>query len=334
MQAHLALDASTVFLWTLPMFHCNGWCFPWAVTGVGATHVGLRRVEPVAVWKAIQQHGVTHLNAAPTVLVDLVDASAAPKHPLDRALRVATGGAPPSPSLLDRLAALNISVTHLYGLTETYGPAALCDWRPEWNGLAADARASLLARQGVGNVVSAGLRVVDERGNDVPADGETIGEIVIRGDNVMLGYYRDDEATQRAALDGWFRSGDLATMDADGYVSICDRAKDVIISGGENIGSVEIEHALAAHPAVAECAVVAAPDDRWGEVPVAYVQLARDAEVGGDELIAFVKERIARFKAPKRVVFGPLPKTATGKIQKFLLRERARGSDASAGSDR
>jgi fatty-acyl-CoA synthase len=320
MALHAGLESRSAFLWTLPMFHCNGWCFPWAVTAVGATHVCLRKVEPAAVWRAIHHQGITHLNAAPTVLVDLAHhpdaAGGAP-----RRVRVATGGAPPAPALLQRLAALNVEVTHLYGLTETYGPSVVCDWHPEWDALPPDDRARRKARQGVGNVVSEQLRVIGDDGLDVPADGVALGEIALRGNNVMAGYYLDPEATARACPDGWFRTGDLGVLHPNGYVEVRDRAKDVIISGGENISSVEVEQALVSHPEVLEAAVVAAPDARWGEVPVAYVTLVVGATTDEHALLAHVQSRLARFKAPKRVVVGPLPKTATGKIQKFALRE-------------
>ena len=327
MAAQAGLDARTVFLWTLPMFHCNGWCFPWAVTAVGGLHVGLRRVEPAEIWRAIRDDGVTHLNAAPTVLTGLA------AHPdaavVEGGLRVATGGAPPSPALLARLADLGIAVTHLYGLTETYGPAVLCDWRPEWDGLPADERARRQARQGVANLVGEGVRVVDPSGADVPADGVTTGEVVLRGNTVMLGYYRDPAATAAATLerpDGrWFRTGDVGVRHPDGDLELRDRAKDVIVSGGENIASIEVEQALASHPDVLECAVVAGPDERWGEVPVAFVVLREDGPGSADvaaALIEHVKGRIARFKAPQRIEFGALPKTATGKIQKYVLREQ------------
>ena len=324
MAAQAGLGPDSVFLWTLPMFHCNGWCYPWAVTAVGGRHLGLRAVRPDAIWAAIRDGGVTQFNAAPTVLTALAaDPVAAPA---PHTVKVATGGAPPSPALLGRLAELNIDVTHLYGLTETYGPAVICDWRPEWDALDAAERARLKARQGVANVIGVPLRVVDEAGEDVPADAETRGEVVLRGNNVMIGYYRDPDATEAATLrraDGaWFRTGDVGVLHPDGYLELRDRAKDVIISGGENIASIEVEQALDAHPAVLESAVVSAPDERWGEVPVAFVVLREGAAVTEDELIEHCKSRIARYKAPRRVVFGELPKTSTGKIQKFVLRDQ------------
>ena len=323
MAAQAGLDSDAVFLWTLPMFHCNGWCFPWAVTAVGGVHVTLPTPDPGVVWQRIRDDGVTHFNAAPTVLIGLVNhADAAPA---PRTIKVATGGAPPSPTLLSQLADLNIDVTHLYGLTETYGPSVICDWRSEWNELPAAEQATIKARQGVGTLVTEPVRIVDGEGRDVPVDGETQGEIVIRGNNVMLGYYKDPDATAEASIEGpggtWFRTGDMAVMHEHGYVEVRDRAKDVIISGGENIASIEVEQALASHPSVVECAVVAAPDDKWGEVPAAFVVLQDGAEVSEADLIEHVKLAIARFKAPKTVTFGELPKTATGKVQKFSLRE-------------
>jgi fatty-acyl-CoA synthase len=322
MAMETRLDSDSTFLWTLPMFHCNGWCFPWGVTAAGATHLCLRRFDPAAVWTHLRESNVTHFNGAPTILVMLAwhpDAA-----PLPRTVRVATGGAPPTPALLERMAGLGVDVTHLYGLTETFGPAVICEWRGEWNGLAIAEQARLKARQGVGNVISQELRVVDPGGKDVPADGRTLGEIALRGNNVMLGYYLDELATRKAIPDGWFRTGDLGVMHADGYIEIRDRAKDIIVSGGENIASIEIERALCSHPAVMEAAVVAGPDPKWGEMPVAFVTLKADAAATEEELIAWTRERIAHFKAPKRVLFGELPKNATGKIQKFVLRERAK----------
>jgi fatty-acyl-CoA synthase len=322
MAMETRLDCDSTFLWTLPMFHCNGWCFPWGVTAAGATHLCLRRFDPAAVWTHLRESGVTHLNGAPTVLVMLAWHEDAARLP--RAVRVATGGAPPTPALLQRMAELGIEVTHLYGLTETFGPAAVCEWRGEWNGLAIAEQARLKARQGVGNVISQQLRVVDPHGKDVSPDGLTLGEIALRGNNVMLGYYLDEIATRKAIPDGWFRTGDLGVMHADGYIEIRDRAKDIIVSGGENIASIEVERALCAHPAVLEAAVVAGPDPKWGEVPVAFVTAKAGAAPTEDELIAWAREQLAHFKAPKRVLFGELPKNATGKIQKFVLRERAR----------
>ncbi|MCU1458115.1 MAG: o-succinylbenzoate--CoA ligase [Actinomycetia bacterium] len=321
MVAAMRLEPGSVHLWTLPMFHCNGWCFPWAVTAAGAAHVGMRRVDPEAIWAAVREHGVTHFNAAPTVLNDFAFSASAADGPAPDTVRVGTGGAPPSPALLERLGPLNVDVTHLYGLTECYGPAVVCAWQPEWDAEPAAVRARLQARQGVTNVCTTGVQILTAEGGFAPADGVTTGEIVIRGNNVMSGYYRDPEATAAAFVDGWLRTGDIGVLQPDGYLEIRDRVKDIIISGGENISSIEVEHALASHAAVQECAVVAAPDDRWGEIPVAFVTLRPGEAVSAEVLIEHVKGRVARFKAPKRVVFADLPKTATGKIQKFMLRE-------------
>ena len=322
MALETRLDCDSTLLWTLPMFHCNGWCFTWGATAAGATHFCLRKFDPDAVWKHLRESNVTHFNGAPTVLVMLAWHAAAGR--LERAVRVATGGAPPTPALLQRMAELGMDVTHLYGLTETFGPAVICEWRGEWSRLAIEEQARIKARQGVGNVVSQQLRVVDPRGNDVPDDGTTLGEIALRGNNVMLGYYQDEIATRKAIPDGWFRTGDLGIMHPDGYIELKDRAKDIIISGGENIASVEIERALCAHPAVMEAAVVAGPDPKWSEVPVAFVTLKAGVDATEDLLIAWARERLAHFKTPRRIVLGDLPKNATGKIQKFVLRDRAR----------
>ncbi|MEN0066934.1 MAG: acyl--CoA ligase family protein [Myxococcota bacterium] len=324
MVAQSGLDSKTVFLWTLPMFHCNGWCFPWAVTAVGGTHLALRTVRPDAIWAAIRDHGVTHFNAAPTVLTML--ASHPDAAPAPRRVRIATGGAPPSPTLLARLSDLNLDVTHLYGLTETYGPAVICDWRPEWDTLDDGEQARLKARQGVSNLAGLPLRVVDDQGRDVPADGETTGEVLLRGNNVMLGYYRDPDATREATVEGpggaWFRTGDIGVLHSNHYLELRDRKKDVIISGGENIASIEVEQALDSHPDVVESAVVGAPDPLWGEILVAFVTLKPACTTSAEDLIAHVRSRLARFKAPKRIEFGELPKTSTGKVQKFVLRRR------------
>ena len=330
MAAQMGVTSDSVYLWTLPMFHCNGWCFPWAVTAMGGVHLCLNKVEAAAIWRHMRESGVTHFCGAPTLLTMTIwDAEAAK---LPRPVRIATGGAPPTPALLVRCADLGMDVTHLYGLTETYGPSVICEWRSEWSQLPLAEQARLKARQGVANVVGQTVRVVDAGGRDVPADATTMGEIAIRGNNVMLGYYKDEAATRKACPDGWFRTGDLGVMHADGYFEVRDRAKDVIISGGENISSVEVEQALATNAAVLETAVVAAPDEKWGEVPVAFVTLKDGASATDAELIAHVRTKLARFKAPKRVVFGPLPKTATGKVQKNVLRDRLRGAASSSAS--
>jgi fatty-acyl-CoA synthase len=324
MALHTRLDASSRYLWTLPMFHCHGWSFPWAVTAAGGTHVCLRRFDAAEVWRLIRAHGVTHLCGAPTVLTTMLSHPDAPAAALEPRLLAATGGAPPSPALLGRALQAGIDVIHLYGLTETYGPVMICQPQPEWAELAPEDLAVLYARQGVGNVIAQPVRVVDAAGADVPADAATMGEIAIRGNDVMLGYHRDPDGTRAAAPDGWFRTGDLGVRHPDGYIQLADRAKDVIISGGENIASVEVENALLSHPLVLEAAVVARPDEHWGEVPVAYVSLVDGASVPAAELIDHVRERLARFKAPKEIVFSELPKTSTGKIQKNVLRQRAR----------
>ncbi len=320
---HAKLDTSSVFLWTLPMFHCNGWCYTWGVTAAGATHLCLPHVDAGEIWRLIREEGVTHFNGAPTVLTMVAYDPAADEGPVPRTIEIATGGAPPSPAILERMAELNMNVTHLYGLTETYGPATICEWQPEWDSLSIPEQAQVKARQGVGWLTSQQARVVDEAGNDVAADAEQMGEIALQGNTLMAGYYKDAEATDKAVPDGWFRTGDLAVMHPDGYVEIRDRSKDIIISGGENIASIEVEQAIAGHPAVLEVAVIARPDDKWGEVPVAYVGLKPSATATEADIIDHVRERIAHYKAPKAVVFGELPKTSTGKVQKYVLRDRA-----------
>jgi fatty-acyl-CoA synthase len=321
MAFHTRLGPDSAYLWTLPMFHCDGWCFPWAVTAAGGTHVCLRAVDPGEIWRLLRNEGVTHFSAAPTVLTMIGDAPEAKTGPLpDRTVRVQTGGAPPSPTLLANLARLRLDVTHLYGLTETFGPIAVNEWQPQWHDLDVSEQATLKARQGVGNVVAEQPRVVDSHGRDVPADGATIGEIVVRGNDVMLGYFRDEAATAEADIDGWMRTGDLAVRHPDGYLEIRDRSKDIIISGGENIASIEVERAIDSHPAVLESAVVGVSDEKWGQVPVAFVTLRAGANASAGDITAHVRERLAHFKAPRRVVFRQLPKTSTGKIQKGLLR--------------
>ncbi len=316
------LEPASAFLWTLPMFHCNGWCFPWAVTGAGGRHVLLRRVDPPLVWRLVREEGVTHLNGAPTVLIMLINDAAAPTERLPRPLRIATGGAPPSPTLLAQWEAIGAEITHLYGLTETYGPHTTCDWHPEWNARSAEERARLRARQGVAHLVACELRVVDEAMRDVPADGRTMGEVVMRGNNVMAGYFRDPEATAQAFRGGWFHSGDVGVMHPDGYIELRDRAKDIIISGGENISTIEVEQAIAAHPDVLEVAVIAVPDEKWGEVPKAFVVPREGRTPTEADIVAHCRRVLAHFKCPKAVAFGPLPKTSTGKVQKFILREQ------------
>jgi fatty-acyl-CoA synthase len=329
MALQTGLGADSRYLWTLPMFHCNGWCFPWAVTAVGATHVCLRKVDPGLIWEHLRSSGVTHLSAAPTVLTMLAWHPLAEAGPPPQTVRIATGGAPPTPAILARMGELGMQMMHLYGLTETFGPAVICEWRSEWDALPLAEQARLKARQGVANIVSQPVRIVADDGRDLPADGRSPGEISLRGNNVMLGYYRDEAATAKAVPDGWFRTGDIAVMHPDGYLEIRDRSKDVIISGGENIASVEIEQALASHGAVLESAVVGAPDEKWGEVPVAFVTLKPGASATPDELIEHLRGLLARWKVPKRIVLGELPKTSTGKIQKFALRDALRAKAAS-----
>jgi fatty-acyl-CoA synthase len=321
------LTQESNYLWTLPQFHCNGWCFTWAVTAAGGTHVCLPTIDVARIWRVIDEHGITHLSAAPTVLTMIADGSGAQADRSDRPLiQVQTGGAPPSPSLLARLSRLGFDVTHLYGLTETFGPIAINDWKLEWDGLPDDERSALQARQGVGNLIADRLRVVDADGVDVAANGQSVGEIVCRGNDVMLGYYNDEAATEAATIAGWLRTGDLGVVHPDGYVEIRDRSKDIIISGGENIASVEVERVLDSHVAVLESAVVGEADPKWGEVVVAFVSLRAGASASSDELIAYARDRLAHFKTPRRVVFGELPKTSTGKIQKNRLREALKAS--------
>src|SRR3989475_1575706 len=283
------LDAATIFLWTLPLFHCNGWCFPWGVTGAGGRHLLLRKVFPPLVWRVVAEEGVTHFNGAPTVLIMLINSSEAPAGRLAKPLRIATGGAPPSPTLLAQWERIGAEITHIYGLTETYGPHTHCDWHPEWHALDADMRAVLRARQGVANLVACELRVVDTAMHDVPTDGETMGEVVMRGNNVMAGYFDDPEATAQAFRGGWFHSGDVGVMHPDGYIELRDRKKDIIISGGENISTIEIEQTVASHPAVLEVAVIAIPHEKWGEVPKAFVTLKPGMRASEEDIIEHVR---------------------------------------------
>ncbi len=319
---HLHLGVGDRYLWTLPMFHANGWTFTWTVTAVGGTHVCLRKVDPALVFSLIRQERVDWLSAAPTVLISLANASPSDQGSVPPGVRVVTAGAPPAAATIERLeGGFGWDITHVYGLTETAPFITVCEQLPEHASLAPAERAVLKARQGVELLTSGELRVVDDLGNEVPADGVTLGEITVRGNVVMDGYYNDPEATKKAMGDGWFHSGDAAVVHPDGYVEIRDRIKDVIISGGENISSVEVEGALLRHPAVGEAAVVGLPSEKWGETPHAFVVLLPGATVTADELIAFVRERLAHFKAPRAVTFvNELPKTATGKIQKYVLR--------------
>jgi fatty-acyl-CoA synthase len=328
--AEAVLEPRSAYLWTLPMFHCNGWAYTWAVTAMGARHVCLAAVEPDAIWDALLHDGVTHMCAAPTVVTMLLGAPGAARCP--EPVKLFIGGAPPAPTLLERASALGIEITHLYGLTETYGPFAVCAWNPDWDDRPAAEQARLRARQGVSTVVGERLRVVDEQMRDVQRDGQTLGEVVMRGNNVMVGYYRDEEATRAAFTGGWFHSGDLGVVHPDGYIELRDRLKDIVISGGENIATIEVEQALMAHPAVSEAAVVGRPDEKWGEVPVAFITVRGSERVDTAQLTEFLRGRLARFKVPKSIeVVDELPKTGTGKIQKFVLRDRVRGSQADRG---
>jgi fatty-acyl-CoA synthase len=317
-ETGMTFDAK--YLWTLPMFHCNGWCFTWGVTALSATHVCLRRVDSGRVWDLIDREGITHYCGAPTVQISIVNDPRA--HSLPRTVTCAVAGAPPSPTLLGRLKELGFRPVHVYGLTETYGPHTVCAWNEEWDRLPADAMAEKAARQGQGYVVADLVRVVDDQMQDVPMDGQTLGEVVMRGNNVMKGYFEQPDASAEAFRGGWFHSGDLAVWHPDGYIELRDRKKDIIISGGENISTIEVEQAVAKHPAVMECAVVAVPDPKWGERPKAYVTLKPGRQATEAEIIAFCREHIAHFKCPAAVDFGELPKTSTGKVQKFVLRDR------------
>jgi fatty-acyl-CoA synthase len=318
-----------VYLWTLAMFHCNGWCFPWTVTAMAGTHVCLRRVEAAAIYDAIERYGVTHLCGAPVVMTMVLNARG--DRPLPRPVHWMTAGSAPPAAVIGGMERLGFKIIHVYGLTEVYGPAVVSAWHDEWDGLSDDQRARLKARQGVTYPVLDDLMVADpETLAPVPSDGTTMGEIFMRGNIVMKGYLKNLSATEEAFAGGWFHSGDLGVMHPDGYIELKDRSKDIIISGGENISTIEVEDVLYRHPLVLEAAVVARPDPMWGETPCAFVTLKPEASATADQIIAFCRERLAHFKAPRTVIFGPLPKTATGKIQKFLLRERAKGDAPAA----
>ncbi|MEE2873568.1 MAG: acyl--CoA ligase family protein [Candidatus Latescibacterota bacterium] len=314
------LTSDSSFLWTLPMFHCNGWCFTWAVTAVGGTHVCLRTVDPERIWQLFADEDISHYNGAPTVHTMLLNSSSA--HKLDQPITATIAGAPPSPTLLGQLRDYNFHPIHLYGLTETYGPIAISPWQSEWEQKPLAEQATLLARQGQSYRTADLMRVVDEKTQDVPQDGETMGEVVMHGNNVMHSYFEQPDATAEAFRDGWFHSGDLAVWHPDGTVELRDRQKDIIISGGENISTIEVEQTIVSHPAVLECAVIAVPHEKWGERPKAFVALKEGATVHEEELVAHCRERLAHFKCPDAIEFGPLPKTSTGKVQKFVLREK------------
>ena len=314
-----------VYLWTLPMFHCNGWCFPWTITAMAGTHVCLRRVEAAAIYQAIAREEVTHLCGAPIVMATLLNAPADEKKPLPHVVEFFTAAAPPPEAVLAAMKAAGFNVTHLYGLTETYGPAAVNEWRTGWDALSPSEQAAMKARQGVRYVP---LEALDVRDPDtlkpVPWDGESMGEVMFRGNVVMKGYLKNKSATERAFAGGWFHSGDLGVMHRDGYIQLKDRSKDLIISGGENISSIEVEDALYKHPAVAAAAVVAKPDDKWGETPCAFIELKPGEKATREDIIAWCRKNLAGYKCPRYVVFAELPRTSTGKIQKFKLRDMAK----------
>ena len=318
-----------VYLWTLPMFHCNGWCFNWTIAAAAGTNVCLRRVEARAILDAIREHRVTHYCGAPIVHSMLINAPAEWRKGIDHEVHCLVAAAPPPAAVIQGMANIGFDITHVYGLTETYGPAAVCAKHTEWGELPLEEQVRLNGRQGVAYLLEEGMDVMDpESMRSVPRDGETMGEIMFRGNITMKGYLKNPDASAEAFRGGWFHTGDLAVMQPDGYVKIKDRSKDVIISGGENISSQEVEDVLHGHPAVMLAAVVAQPDPKWGETPCAFIELKEGASVSVEEIIEYCRARMARFKAPKSVVFGPLPRTSTGKIQKFLLREKARSTSA------
>jgi fatty-acyl-CoA synthase len=323
------LGQHPVYLWTLPMFHCNGWCFPWTVAATAGVNVCLRKVDPAKIFELIARHGVTHMSGAPIVYNTLVNAPDAPKRTPARPVVGLIAGAAPPVAVLEGAERIGIKITHVYGLTEVYGPASVCAEQPGWDELPADQRAQLKRRQGVPYPLQESVTVIDpETMREVPRDGETMGEVMFRGNIVMKGYLKNEKATRAAFAGGWFHTGDLGVLDEHGYVIIKDRSKDIIISGGENISSVEVEDVLYKHPAVLFAAVVAKPDAKWGEVPCAFVELKDNAQATETEIIAFCRDQMPGFKTPKAVVFGPIPKTSTGKIQKFMLRDQVNSAKA------
>ncbi|MBU1168767.1 MAG: acyl--CoA ligase family protein [Proteobacteria bacterium] len=317
------MTCDSVYLWTLPMFHCNGWCFTWAVTAIGGTHVCLRQLSASDIFRLINEEKVSHMCAAPTILIMMISHPEAKQFKIKQSLTILTAGAPPSPTVIEQMESMGALITHVYGLTEVYGPHSVCARQDSWSHLEKEELARIKSRQGVAYITAQYMDVMDmETMEPVPRDGKTMGEIVMRGNNVMLGYYKDPQATEKAFHGGWFHSGDLAVIHPDGYVQIMDRGKDIIISGGENISSVELENTIYRHPDVLEVAVVSSPDSKWGEVPKAFVTLKPGTNPSPQAIIEFCKDNLARFKAPKDVVFCDLPKTATGKILKFKLREK------------
>jgi fatty-acyl-CoA synthase len=314
-----------VYLWTLPMFHCNGWCFPWTVAAMAGTNVCLRRIDAAHIFGAIEREGVTHMCGAPIVMNMLINAPEAMRGKPSRVVEIMTAAAPPPPTVIERMERMGFHITHVYGLTEVYGPAVVCAWHEEWDALAPDEKATMKSRQGVRYPVLEGLMVADEATLEpVPSDGTTMGEVFMRGNIVMKGYLKNPKSTAKAFKGGWFRTGDLGVMHPNGYIELRDRSKDIIISGGENISTIEVEGALYKHPSVLEVAVVARPDEKWGETPCAFVTLKDNASATAEELIGFARAHLAGYKVPRTVVFGPLPKTSTGKVQKFVLREKAK----------
>ncbi len=318
---HSSHSPDSIYLWTLPMFHCNGWCTTWGVTAIGGTHVCLRQVEPAQIWSLIDTQGVTHFNAAPTVLIGLVNAPEA--HPFPQPVTITTAGAPPSPTIIEAIEGLGARLVHVYGLTETYGPHTVCELQPGFADLDVAERSNFLARQGVSFITADPTRVVDDNMVDVARNAATLGEVVMRGNNVMKGYFDAPEATQEAFRGGEFHSGDVAVWHPDNYIDLRDRSKDIVISGGENISTIEVERAIVSHPAVLECAVVAVPHETWGERPKAFVVLKDGQQADSGEIIEHVRDRLAHFKAPDVVdIVSALPKTSTGKIQKYVLRDK------------
>jgi fatty-acyl-CoA synthase len=320
-----SMEKHPVYLWTLPMFHSLGWCFPWTIPIIGGTQVCLRKVEARTIYELIAKHGVTHMSGAPIVLNTLVNAKNDEIRAFPQCVKVTTAASPPPPSIIEKIEARGFEVLHLYGLTEVFGPMTICEWQNAWNDLPADRRAEMKARQGVAYPSVEEVRVVDPKTLiDVPNDGTTIGEVVERSNTIMRGYLKNPRATKEAFEGGYFRSGDLAVRHPDGYIELKDRSKDIIISGGENISTIEVESILYRHPAILEAAVVARPDEKWGETPCAFVNLRDGASASAEDIIAFCRQHLAAFKTPKTVVFGQLPKTSTGKVQKFILRQKAK----------
>jgi len=327
-QAIWSMPENPVYLWTLPMFHCNGWCFPWTVTAKAGTHVCLRRVDPEKILQLIREHRVTHMCGAPIVLNALLNVPESARQGIDHPVKAMTAGAAPPAQVIGAIEGMGIEITHVYGLTEVYGPVTVCAWKDEWDELPLEKRAEIKARQGVRYPTLQGMMVADTNTMEpVAKDGQSVGEICLRGNTVMKGYLKNPKATEEAFKGGWYHTGDLAVWHEDGYIEIKDRLKDIIISGGENISTIEVESVLYKHPAVLEAAVVARPDEKWGETPCAFITLKPDAAaVSEEEVIEFCRGELAKFKVPRTVIFQELPKTSTGKVQKFVLRDQARSA--------